>query len=82
MEGDKKGKDQDGVQNKESEQSSERDDDGHVGHVDPKDEFATSIEENNGCDAHEIDEAATKNVVKEAADQMYKGESMRVETLL
>ena len=56
---------QDRVQNKEAEQSSEMDDDGHVGHVDPKDEFATSIEEDNGCDAHEIDEAATKNVIKE-----------------
>ena len=36
MEGDSKGKDQDGVHNKEAEQSSERDDDGHVGHVDPR----------------------------------------------
>ena len=86
MEGDKKGKDQDGVQNKESEQSSERDDDGHVGHVDPKDEFATSIEEDNGCDAHEIDEAATKNVIKEvgmndmtkAVDQMHMESSTPV----
>ena len=53
MEGDRKGKDQDGVCNKEAEQSSERDDDGHVGHVDPKDVITTPIEEDNGCEAHE-----------------------------
>ena len=67
MEGGNKGKDQDGVHNKETEQSSEKDDDGHVGHVDPKDVITTSIEEENGCEAHEIEEAATKNDIKEVA---------------
>ena len=65
MEGDSKGKDQDGVRNKEAEQSSEREDDGHVGHVDPKDVITTPIEEDNGCEAHEIEEATSKEDIKE-----------------
>ena len=54
----------DDVCNKEAEQISEREDDGHVGHVDPKDVITTSIEENNGCEAHEIKEIATKNDIE------------------
>ena len=61
VEGGRKGKDQDDVHNKEVEQSSERDDDGHVGHVDPKDVITTSIEEDNRCEAYEIEEATMKN---------------------
>ena len=67
MEDGNKGKDQDGVHNKEVEQILERDDDGHVGHVDLKDVIMTSIEEENGCEAHEIEEAATKKDMKEVA---------------
>ena len=67
MEGDRKGKDQDDVRNKEAEQSSERENDGHEGHVDPKDVITTSIEEDNGCEAHEIEEATTKDDIKEVA---------------
>ena len=65
MEGDSK--DQDGVHNKEAEQSSKREDDSHVGHVDPKDVITTSIEENNGCEAHDIEEVSMKNDNKEVA---------------
>ena len=60
MEGDSKGKEQDGVRNKEVEQSSEKEDDGHEGHVDPIDVITTSIEEENGCEAHEIEEATER----------------------
>ena len=45
MEGGSKGKDQDDVHNKEAEQSTERDDDGQMGHVDPKDVIKTSNKE-------------------------------------
>ena len=77
MEGGNKGKDQDGVHNKEVEQSSENDENGHVGHVDPKDEFATSIEEDNGCEAHEIKEVAMNDTTKEV-DQRHMEYSMLV----
>ena len=42
----------------------ERDGDGHV---DPKDVITTSIEEDNGCEAHDIREVVTKNDIKEVA---------------
>ena len=35
--------------------------------MDPKDVITTSIEEDNGCEAHEIEEATTKNDIKEVA---------------
>ena len=78
MEGDSKGKDQDGVRNKMAEQSSEREDDGHVGSVDPKDVITTSIEEDNGCEAHEIEEATWKDDIKEVVmDDMTKAIEQR-----
>ena len=64
MEGGSKGKVQDGVHNKEVEQSTEWDGDGQVGHVDPKDVLTTSIVEDKGCKAFTINEAATNNKVK------------------
>ena len=45
----------------------QRDDDGQVGHVDPKDVITTSIVEENGCEAHDIREVVTKNDIKEVA---------------
>ena len=49
---------------KEAEKILERDGDGHV---DPKDVITTSIEEDNGCEAHEIEDLATKNYIKEVS---------------
>ena len=65
MEGDSEGKEQDGTHIKEAEQSSEREDDGHMGHVDPKDVITTSIEEDNRCEAHDIEEVTSKDDIKE-----------------
>ena len=68
MEGGSKGKDQDDVHNKEAKQSTKRDDNVQVGwHVDPKDVIMTSTEEEYGCEAHEIEEVATKNDIEEVA---------------
>ena len=53
------------MHNKEAEQSTERDDNGQVGHVDPKDVITTSIVEDNICKAYTVNEAATNNKVKE-----------------
>ena len=63
--GDSKGKDQDGVCNQEAEQISKSEDDGHVGHEDPKDVITTCAKEDNGCETHEIEEVTSNHDIKE-----------------
>ena len=74
------------VCNKEFEQNMTKDGNGQASLEDPKDVITTSIEEDNGCEAHEIEEATSKDDIKEvvmddttkAIDQRHMEYSMLV----